>query len=376
MPVEIVRVCSRRQMDRFIRFGYSLYRDNACYVPDLYRDLVNSFSPRGNAALDFCELVLFLAYRDKRVVGRVAGIINNNANSVWKRRVARFGWIEFIDDREVSAALLNAVSEWGRSKGMTELEGPLGFTDFDPEGMLVEGFDQLGTMATIYNHQYYPEHIRALGLERSAEWVEWRIPFNVIPERMSRLAEIVLKRYNLHIPEFGNKGTEARRYARKLFELVNTAYAPLYGYSAFSDRQIDDMVRRYLPLIDKRLVTFLLDSDGELVAAGMVLPSLSEALRKSRGRLFPCGWLHLLRVLKFRPDETVDLMFLAIRPDYQGKGLNSVMFNRMIPIARSMGMTVAESNPELVTNGKMQAHWQYFQGAHIHKRRCVFCKPL
>lgn len=376
MSVKIVEVSSRRQLHSFIQFGFSLYKGNCFAVPDLYGDMVRLFTAKGNAALEFCDLVLYLAYRDGRIAGRVAGIINRHANTKWQRDVVRFGWIDFVDDREVSAALIDAVAGWGREKGMTEIEGPFGFTDFDPEGMLVDGFDQLGTMATIYNYPYYPEHIKALGFERSAEWVEWSIPFDVIPEKMGRLADVVLKRYNLHVPVFGNKSDEAKRYAHKLFELVNLAYSPLYGYSEFSPKQIDDFARRYVPLIDTRLVTFILDGQGELVAAGMVLPSLSKALQKAKGHLLPLGWWHLLKVLKVRPDETVDLMFLAIRPEYQNKGLNAVMFNKMIPVARGMGMRVAESNPELVSNSKMQAHWQYFEGAHIHKRRCAFRKDL
>lgn len=376
MALELVEVTSRRQLRTFIKFGYSHYRGNAYAVPDLYVDMVNTFTPGGNAALEFCDLVLYMVLRDGKVAGRVAGIINRRANGVWNRKTVRFGWIEFEDDIRISSMLVSAVAEWGASKGMTEMEGPFGFTDFDPEGMLVDGFDMLGTMSTIYNYPYYPVHMESLGFERSAEWVEWSIPFDVIPEKMNRLSDVVLKRCNLHIPEFGRKSAEAVKYARKLFELVNVAYAPLYGYSAFSDKQIDDMVRRYLPLIDKRLVTFLLDSSGELVAAGMVLPSLAKALRKSGGRLFPLGWWHIFRVLKIHPDETVDLMFLAVRPDYQNKGLNSVMFSRMIPVARSMGMKVAESNPELVSNSRMQAHWQYFEGARIHKRRCAYRMDL
>ncbi|MCQ2066330.1 MAG: N-acetyltransferase [Bacteroidaceae bacterium] len=376
MSVEIVEVTSRRQLRRFIRFGYDLYRGNRYAVPDLFGSQRDAFTPGRNAALDFCDLVLFLAVRDGVTVGRTAGIINRHANEKWGRDTVRFGWIDFIDDREVSRALLDAVAAWGRSRGMTEIEGPFGFTDFDPEGMLVDGFDQLGTMATIYNYPYYSEHIRALGMECSAEWVEWSIPFDTVPEKMGRLAGLVLKRYNLHVAELGSKSEEATRYACRLFELVNVAYSPLYGFSEFSQRQIEDFVRRYLPLLDMKLVTFILDGHDELVAAGLVMHSLSRALQKARGRLFPFGWWHLFKVLKVKPDEYVDMLFLAIRPDYQNKGLNAVMFDRMIPVARSMGMKLAESNPELVTNSKMQAHWQYFEGAHIHKRRCVFRKDL
>lgn len=375
--ITIVEVKDRKELDRFIKFNYTLYKGNSYAVPELYSDMVNNFTPKGNAALEFCDLILFNAYMGNKIVGRVAGIINRKANQVWNRKVVRFGWIDYIDNKEVSKALLEAVENWGKAQGMNEIEGPLGFTDFDPEGMLTEGFDQLGTMATNYNYPYYAEHLEALGYETSANWVEWQIPFRDIPDKMSRLAEVVLKRSGLHVAELDKKKSqEAEKYAIKLFELVNEAYAPLYGYSAFSDKQIADYVKRYLKMIDKRLVVIILDADNEPVAAGLVMASLSKALQKSKGYLFPFGWWHLAKALWWKHDTIVDLMFLAIKPEYQNKGLNSVMFNRLIPIARNMGFRVAESNPELDTNSKMQAHWSYFEGAHIHKRRKAFRKDI
>lgn len=375
--VSIRRVESRIDLNRFIRFGYSLYRGNNYAVPELYSDMVRSFTKGKNAALEFCDLALFIAIKGGTVVGRVAAIINSKANSVWNRKVVRFGWIDFIDDSDVSSALLQSVEMWGKQHGMTEMEGPLGFTDFDPEGMLVDGFDQLGTMATIYNYPYYANHMEQYGLMESASWVEWQIPFNTIPEKMSRLADVVLKRYNLHIAKFGeSKSSEARRYATKLFELVNEAFAPLYGYSAFSDKQIAEYSERYVKMINKELVVIILDNNDNMVAAGLIMPSLSRALQRSRGYLFPLGWWHIVKALWWKHDNIVDLMFLAIKPEYQNKGLNSVMFNTLIPIARRMGFVVAESNPELETNSKMQAHWNYFEGAHIHKRRKAFKKEI
>lgn len=293
-----------------------------------------------------------------------------------KERV-RFGWIDYIDDKEVSAALVNAVSCWGAERGMIEIEGPFGFTDFDPEGMLVEGFYQPSTMSTTYNYSYYSEHLESLGFVKSAEWVEWLIPFRDIPEKMSRISELAISRYNLSLANFENsKKREARKYAKKLFELVNESYSGLYGYSSFSDRQIDDFVRRYLILINKRLAVIILNQEKEPVAAGLVIPSMSKALRDARGRLFPFGWFHLARAIWFNRTKVVDLMFIAIKPEYQNKGLNAVMFNHLIPVAREMGFEYAESNPELESNSKMQAHWGYFPGSRVHKRRAAFIKAL
>lgn len=375
--VRVEEVKSRSCLNKFIRFSYDLYRGNRYAVPELYGDLVSSFGVKSNSALEFCDMKLFIAYQDNQVVGRVAGIINLKANATWNKNCVRFGWIDFIDDREVSKALIDAVENWGRSFGMTEIEGPLGFTDFDPEGMLTEGFDQLGTMSTIYNYPYYPKHIESLGFHSSAQWVEWQVPFHDIPEKMGRIADVVLKRYDLHLARFtSGKGKEAKHYAKKLFALVNEAYAPLYGYSAFSDRQIDDYVDRYLKMIDRRLVVIILDKSEEPIAAGLIMPSLSRALQKAGGKLFPFGWWHLIKALWIKPDNIIDLLFLAIKPEYQNKGLNSVMFNQLIPVARKMGFTVAESNPELESNSKMQAHWSYFEGARIHKRRKTFVKSI
>lgn len=372
MAITVITVESRRQLKAFADFGPSLYKGNKCYVPLLRSDVMDSFSPKRNAAYEFCRSRLFLAMKDGQIAGRVAALINERANAVWQRNVVRFGWIEFIDDREVSASLLDAVKRWGLENGMVEMEGPLGFTDFDPEGMLTSGYDCIGTMSSIYNHPYYPEHMLAYGLEKGAGWVEWQIPVTRLPEKMLRLSGIVLERYGLHKAVFGRKSAEAERYACSLFHLVNEAFAPLYGYSAFSDRQIQDFVRRYLPLIDKRLVCIILDSNDQPVAAGMALPSLARALQKAGGRLFPFGWWHLIKTLKIKADDALELMFLAVKPEYQGKGLNAVIFDHIFPTVEKLGIKYAETNPELETNQKMQSHWQYFEGARQHKSRCTF----
>ncbi|HZK03268.1 MAG TPA: N-acetyltransferase [Bacteroidaceae bacterium] len=377
MSIEIVTVSSKRQLRRFIKFNYELYKESPFAVPDFRYDMFNIFTPQKNPAYEFCDVQLFLAKRGGKIVGRVAAIINNKANKIWNTNKVRFGWIDFIDDKEVSTALINAVSTWGVERGMSEIEGPFGFTDFDPEGMLIEGFDQSGTMSTNYNYSYYSEHLEHLGFVESAKWVEWLIPFRDIPEKMSRISELVISRYNLSLANFEQgKKKEAKKYAKKLFELVNESYSGLYGYSPFSDKQIDDFVRRYLMLINKKLVIIILNQEKEPVAAGLVIPSMSEALRKAKGRLFPFGWFHLIKAIWFNRTKVVDLMFIAIKPSYQNKGLNAVMFNQLIPVAREMGFQYAESNPELESNFKMQAHWDYFPGSRVHKRRVAYLKAL
>lgn len=374
--VEIVQVHTRRQLRRFARFATRLYKDSPYYVPELESDVMDAFIPSRNAALEYCEAQPFLAFRDGRVVGRVAAIINRVANERWNTRTVRFGWLDFTDDSEVSSALLRAVADWGRQRGMTRIEGPLGFSDFDREGMLTWGFDQIATQSTNYNFEYYPQHIQALGFEPTARWVEWHIPCIGIPERMNRLSQAVLERYGLHVARYDSSvRTEAAHYAKSLFRLVNEAYSPLYGYSPFSEHQIDDMVRRYLKFIDKRLVTIVLDSEDNLVAAGLVMPSMSRGLQKARGRLFPLGWWHLLKAI-WHDRETIDLMVLAVKPEYQGRGLNAVPFCNLAPNIIGMGFKWAESNLELETNSRMQSHWTYFEGAYINKRRCAFAKDI
>lgn len=376
--ISVVPVRTRRDLRRFARFNVKLYKDNPYSVPDLIGDTKNSFTPSRNAAFEFCEAQPFIALIDGKVVGRVAAIINHKANDVWNVRTVRFGWIDFIDDIRVSEALLNAVAEWGKERGMNRLEGPFGFTDFDPEGMLTDGFDRISTMATIYNYPYYPEHMKRLGLETSAKWVEWFVHFpNPVPEKIQRLSKIVMERYNLHLAVYGRSKTkEARKYAYKLFRLVNEAYAPLYGYSAFSEKQIDIFVRRYLFMLDRKFVTILLDSNDDVVACALTMPSIAMALHKSQGRLFPFGWWRILSALRPKSSSLVEMLFVAVKPEYQDKGVLAILTNNVTSLINSVGCAYGESNPELETNVKMQSLWSYFPGSEIVRRRAVFYRMI
>lgn len=377
MAVTIKKVTTKRELKRFIRFNYELYKGNPYSVPDLYDDMLNTFNRRKNAAFEFCEADYFLAYKDGRLVGRVAAIINRRANETWGKKEVRFGWIDFTDDAEVSEALIRTVEQWGRERGMTDIAGPLGFTDMDAEGMLVEGFDQLGTMATIYNYPYYPQHIERLGFTKDADWVEYKIYIpDAIPDKHKRISDLIQRKYNLKIKKYTSARKIARDYGRAIFELVNEAYAPLYGYSALTQRQIDQYVRMYLPILDLRMVTLVTDADDRLVAAGISMPSLSEALQKSHGRLLPFGWYHLLKALFFkRRARMLDLLLVAVKPEYQNKGVNALLFSDLIPVYRQLGFEYAESNPELEQNGKVQAQWEYFR-TEQHKRRRAFVREI
>ena len=375
MGITIKKVETSKELKQFIRFNYEMYKDNPYSVPDLYDDMLNTFSRKKNAAFDFCEADYFMAYKDGKPVGRVAAIMNNRANETWNKKEVRFGWIDFIDDAEVSDALLKTVEAWGKERGATEIVGPLGFTDFDAEGMLVEGFDQLSTMATIYNHPYYPEHMVKHGYEKDADWVEFKIYIpDAIPDKHKRISEIIMRKYGLKIVKCTSK--DIKKYGQAIFDLMNEAYSQLYGYSALSPKQIKQYIKMFLPILDLRMVTLVVDSEDQVIAAGISMPSLSEALQKAKGRLLPFGWYHLLKVIFMKKyPKVLDLLLVAVKPEYQNKGVNALLFYDLIPVYQNIGFEYAESNPELELNGKVQAQWEYFK-TEQHKRRRCFKKNI
>lgn len=381
--IEIRKVTDRKSLDAFINFHYDLYKGNQYDAPNLYSDELHTFSKDKNAAFDFCEAEYFLAYKDGQLVGRVAGIINNRANEQWKRKCVRFGWIDFIDDIEVSKALLDAVGDWGRQKGMTEIVGPLGFTDMDPEGMLISGFDQLGTMATIYNYPYYPKHMEQMGdWEKDNDYVEYKlyVPKYGTPDKYKRIAEMISKRYNLHVPHLKRSqvfGPE--QYGQKVLDVVNRTFANLYGYSQMTQRQKDEYVRMYFKFFDMDMICVIEDwntPDHDVVGVGISIPSLTKALQKChKGRLFPFGWWHIIRALKFHHTDVVDLLLVGILPEYRAKGANALLFNRLIPIYQKYGFKWGETHVEMETNEKVQSQWQYLEN-ELHKRRRCYKRKL
>lgn len=377
MSVEIRKVTTKKELKKFIRFNYELYKGNPYSVPDLYEDIRDTFSKEKNAALEFCEAEYFLAYREGKIVGRVAAIINKRANEAWNQKIVRFGWIDFIDDLEVSTALIDTVKQWGRERGMTEIQGPLGFTDMDAEGMLVEGFDQISTMATIYNYDYYPRHIEQMGMEKAADWVEMKLYVpDAIPEKHQRIAKIVCEKYGLRIVKPRNKKKIRQSgLAHDIFRLINEAYKPLFGYSEMTEKQIDQYVNTFLPILDLRMVTLVQNDQDELVAVGISMASLSVALQKAKGKLFPFGWWHLAKALFWKRPDNLDLLLVAVRPDYQKKGANALLFTDLIPVYQKMGFRYAESNPELESNANVQNQWQYFE-TEVHKRRRCYKQEL
>ena len=377
MAVTIKKVSSRKELKEFIRFNYNLYKENPYSVPDLYEDILDTFSPTKNPAFAFCEADYFLAYKDDKLVGRVAAIINKRANETWEKKEVRFGWIDFIDDPEVSEALINAVIKWGKERGMNAIVGPLGFTDMDAEGMLVEGFDELSTMATIYNYPYYPQQIERLGFEKDADWVEYKIFIpKEMPEKHRRISEMLMKRYNLKIKKLtSRKEIKENNYGQKIFDLINEAYAPLYGYSKMTQAQIDQYVNTYLSILDLRMVTLVEDEQKNLIAVGISMASLSEALQKAKGKMYPFGWYHLAKALFLKRPKVLDLLLVAVKPEYQNKGVNALLFYDLIPVYQQLGFVYAESNPELELNSKVQGQWTYFENKQ-HKRRRAYKKEI
>ena len=373
--IQIKRVETKKDLKRFIEFHYDLYKGNPYDVPNLYSDEVNTLSKDKNAAFDFCEAEYYLALKEGKIVGRVAAIINHKANEKWKKKDVRFGWIDFIDDIEVSRALFKAVEEYGRKKGMDDIVGPLGFTDMDPEGMLTWGFDKLGTMATIYNYEYYPQHMEKLGgWEKDNDYVEYYLVVpEKSPEKYTKIAEMVEKRYNLHVRKLTKKDIFQGGYGKKLFDLINLTYSDLYGFSELTDRQIDQYVKMYFPLADLNLVTVIEDGnkDNQLAGLGITIPSLSHALQKCRrGRLFPFGWWHLLRAIKFHKTDGVDLLLMGFLPEYRSKGANALLFADLIPRYVNYGFKWGETQVEMESNEGVQSQWGPLDPINHKKRRC------
>lgn len=370
----IKSVSTRKDLEEFIKFPITLYAGNGQFVPEMANDVRDSFNPDKNHGLSFTEVQAFIAERDGKVVGRIAGIINSRANKKWNSSVVRFGYIDFIDDLEVSKALLDTVVEWGRERGMTEIQGPLGITDFDKEGMLVEDFDRMGSMIDIYNYPYYPKHMEAHGYSKITDWVQIRVEIpSEVPQRYARVAKLSSEMYGLKV----RKVTLHEAYngeGRRVFDLMNQAYAPLFGYSSFTPNQVDYFLKMYLPVADMELIPLVENDKGELVAAAVTMASMSKALQKSKGKLFPVGWWHMFKALKLKHEDTVNMMLIAVRPDMQGLGVNALIFNDLIPVYNKKGYKYAETGPQLEDNVKELSQWKPLNPEILKRRRCYGMK--
>ena len=374
MSVVIKEVRTKSELKKFIWFGINMYKDCPYAAPPLMMDDLMNLSKGKNPALDFCDTAYFMAYRGKEIVGRIAGIIHPVANETWNQKNARFGWVDFIDDEEVSDALFDAVEDWARSKGMEHLQGPLGFTDLDNEGALIEGYDQAGTLATIYNYPYYIQHYERRGFVKEIDWNEYLITVpKVFPERFFRIAEIVKQKYNLKPVKLKSKNEVVKRYAKKIFYLLNESYKDLFGFTKLNDNQIYFYIKLYFSFFRLDTVVLVVDEQDNLVALGIAMPSFTKALQKAKGHLFPFGWFYMLQALN--KNDIIDLYLMSVHPDYQNKGVNAIVFAEMMPNAAKNGYKFAETNPELESNTKMASQWDSFEYVN-HKKRRAYVKKL
>ncbi len=373
MDILIKEVLTKKELKAFIHFPFELYKGNPNWVPGLFFDEFNTLRRDKNPAFVHCEARYWIAYRERKIVGRIAAILNRRHIEKWGQRFVRFGWIDFIDDPNVSAALITSVENWAKEKGMSAVHGPLGFTDLDREGMLVDGFNELSTLATIYNHPYYPKHLENLGYVKDTDWMEYE--FTVPPEpnkTIARIADAALRRNKLQLLKLKNK-KELLPYTKELFKLLDDEYKHLYGTVSLTEEQVQSYINQYFGFVTPDFVPIVVDKNGRMIAFGIVMPSLSVALQKSKGQLFPFGFIHLLRALK--KNDRADLYLVAVRSEYQGKGVNAILMNKMHEVFNKIGIKKVESNPELETNQNVQGQWKYYEKRQ-HKRRRVYIKQI
>ncbi len=376
MSVVVKTVESKADLKTFVKFPLQLYKNCPYYVPNLYADEMVALDSQKNAMGKYSLSRKFLAYKDGKVVGRIAAIINQIANKDWAHAEVRFGWVDFIDDKEVSKALVDAVIAFGRENGMTTIAGPLGFTDFDNEGCVVEGFDDISSFMLKYNYPYYGAHFEALGMEKINDWLEYRVYVpEQVPEKVVKAARLVSERYNLHIRKISKKEVRKENYGRKLFDLVNRTYCQLFDFTVLPPEVIDQYVDTFLGVLDMKYITLVEDAEGKLVAMALTMPSIAHAVKKANGYLFPLGWWHIFKSMYIKHEEALELMLIAVDPDYRNRGVHAMLFNELIPNLIEGGFKYGESNAEMETNSSVQNIWNIYQ-KDFKRRRRVFGKTI
>lgn len=376
MSVEVRKVTSRKELKQFIRFANKMYANCEAYTPSLEFDELNTFDPEKNPALEHCIFQCFAAYRDGKMVGRICGIVNKIANEHWQNKKARFGWFDFIDDLEVSKALLDAVVKWGIENGMDSINGPVGFTDFDHQGLLLKGFEYISPMASLYNHPYYERHYETYGLTKEADWVEYRVYVpQEIPEKMDRVAKIVKEKYNIRIDKIHNVRDLKKKYGYTYLDVIDKAYRPLYNFQPLTEKQKVYYSKMYFPLLNFDFVTIAVNENNEIVGVGVGMPDISNALKNTGGRLFPFGWIKILKALKAKRMKVFDLLLIAVLPEYQNKGVNALFFHDQIPYFKKYGIEYAETTAILEDNSKNRSNFEYFP-YEKHKLRRAYIKKI
>ena len=376
MALEIKEITTRKELKQVIEFTNKLYRECEYYCPPLFFDEMNCFDKEKNPALEVCDYKLWMAYRDGKAVGRIAGVVNYKANEKWGYKNARFGWFDFIDDLEVSKALLDTVATWGKEKGMTAINGPVGFTDFDHQGLLLEGYDYLAPMASLYNFPYYVKHFDAYGLTKDADWIEIQVyPPTCCPERLNRIAEIVKERSHVRVDKVKNARELVKKYGIEYMDVIDVAYQKLYNFQPMTIKQKNYYKDMYFPILNFDFVTLVVNDKDEVVGVGVGMPDISEPLRKCGGHLFPFGWYHVLKALKAKEMDAFNFLLIAVRPDYQDKGINSLFFQDQIPYINKYKIKRLETTAILETNTKNIANFTQFDHK-MHKRRRAYIKQI
>jgi len=373
--IEVIAVSTRKHLKDFLYVSKGIYNDYPNYVPDWQLDIIDFFDIKKNPGLEFSDIQAFVAYSHGIPVGRIVGIINHKANNCWKVNNVRFSMIEFIDDEKISKALLNAVIKWGNDRGMDTLQGPMGITDFDKEGMLVEDFNMMGSMNTYYNPEYYPRHMERLGLTKETDWLQIRIDIpSKVPAKYSRVAQYCREQIGLRVVKKTVQEILKGGYGHQMFQLLNEAYKPIFGFSELSPAQIDDFLEKYVKLINPILLPIVLNEKDEMVGVAVTMGSLAGALRKSHGKLWPFGWYHILKSLKWKTEDHTEMLLIAVRPDYQGYGVNAMFFDDLIPIYNRLGFTWAETGPQLEDNIRELSQWKPLKPQFVKRRRCYTMK--
>ena len=368
--IKVIKVQSKKEMKMFISFPHTLYQKYDNYVPDLDSDVEGFFNPKKNRNLAYADVQPFLAMRDGEVVGRIAGVVSHKSNSTWNKRIVRFTYIEFIDDLDVSKALLDTVAEWGKSFGMNEIQGPMGIIDFDKEGMLIEDFDLPGCFMEFWNPPYYKSHMEQLGFKKGADWLQIRFEVpEQIPPRFQRVADYSKQEFGVHVVRKTKKEI-TQSYSHKIFKLLNESFAQLYGFAPFSEEQAEEVLARFLPFLDMDMVPIVEDNKGELVGIAVTCRDFSDGIKKTHGKLLPFGWLHLLKAIKLGKQDKAQLMIIGIRPDMQGMGVNATIFAHLIPVYHKLGIKWCETNPQLDTNVRELSQWKPLNPKTVKRRRC------
>ena len=374
--IQIVEVNSKRALRKFVNLPNKMYKDVPQFVPAFYGDDLSDWDKTKNPAFQYCEARAFLAYKNGKIVGRIAGILNRQANEKWHTNRMRFSQVDFIDDPEVSKALFDTVEKWAIEKGCDELQGPLGFCDMDREGMLVEGYDRRNMFITYYNLPYYNEHLSRMGFHKDTDWVEYKINVpsekDAIYQKIHRLAQVVAKREKFHKAAF-TKRSQYKPYIKDFFELVNEAYKELYGVVTLNKDQIEKYANKFIPLINPDYCCLVLDENEKLEGFGVCCPSVADAMKKSNGKLFPFGWIRVLRAL--HKNTAVDLLLIAVRPELRNKGVNAIIIDHIMQSCIKNGIAYAETGPQLETNSKVLSQWREFE-TEAHKRRRCYVKDI